>query len=73
MIFTSCTQNVRIQMSMDRCRRWMDNVFVKHLSCSLKQKDIYLMGYADGRPGARRDRLVGGLYNGPRRITFRGT
>jgi len=34
---------------MVRCRRWMDNVFIKHLSHNLKQNDIYLMGYADGR------------------------
>lgn len=38
-----------IRISMDGRGRWMDNVFIERLWRSLKQEDVYLKAYADGR------------------------
>jgi len=38
---------------MDGRGRQMDNVFIERLWRSLKHKDIYLKGYADGREAKR--------------------
>lgn len=38
-----------VRISMDGRGRWMDNVFIERLWCSLKHEDVYLKGDADGR------------------------
>jgi putative transposase len=47
--FTGALAGAGIKISMDGRGRWMDNVFIERLWRSLKQEDIYLKGYADGR------------------------
>jgi putative transposase len=36
-----------VRISMDGKGRWMDNVFIERLLCSLKYEDIYLRSYAN--------------------------
>src|SRR5262245_57076679 len=38
-----------VRLSMDGRGFWKDNVFIERLRRSLKDKDIYLKGYADDR------------------------
>src|SRR5260221_3795073 len=47
--FTGRLMAAGIKISIDRRRRWMDNVFIERLRRSLKYEDVYLKGYADGR------------------------
>jgi putative transposase len=47
--FTGTLAAAGVRISMDGRGRWMDNVFIERLWCSLKYEDIYLKGYADGR------------------------
>jgi putative transposase len=52
--FTSLTfigelERAGVCISMDGRGRWMENVFIERLWRSLKQEDIYLKGYSDGR------------------------
>ena len=47
--FTGALAPAGIKISMDGRGRWMDNVFIERLWRSLKDEDIYLMFYADGR------------------------
>ncbi len=47
--FTSMLAAAGVRISMDGRGRWMNNVFIERLWRSLKHKDIYLKGYADGR------------------------
>ena len=43
--FTSALQAHGIRISMDGKGRWVDNVFVERLWCSLKYEEIYLKAY----------------------------
>jgi Integrase core domain len=47
--FTDPLTAAGVRNSMDGRGRWMDNVFIERLWCSLKHEDVYLKGYADGR------------------------
>ncbi len=47
--FTGMLIAAGVRISMDGRGRWMDNVFIERLWRSLKQEDVYLKGYADGR------------------------
>ena len=47
--FTGRLATAGIRISMDGRGRWMDNVFIERLWRSLKDEDVYLKGYADGR------------------------
>ena len=47
--FTGALAAAGIRISMDGRGRWMDNVFIERLWRSLKDEDVYLKGYADGR------------------------
>jgi putative transposase len=47
--FTGTLTAAGIRISMDGRGRWMDNVFIERLWRSLKDEDIYLKGYSDGR------------------------
>jgi putative transposase len=47
--FTGALAAAGVRISMDGRGRWMDDVFIERLWRLLKQEDIYLKGYADGR------------------------
>jgi putative transposase len=47
--FTGTLLAAGIKVSMDGRGRWLDNVFIERLWRSLKHKEVYLKGYADGR------------------------
>jgi integrase-like protein len=51
--FTGALTEAGVAISMDGRGRWMDNVFIERLWCSLKYEDVYFRGYADGRKAAR--------------------
>jgi hypothetical protein len=38
----------RVQIGMDGCGRWMDNVFIERLSRSVKYEEVYLHAYETG-------------------------
>ncbi len=43
--FTGVLKAHGIQISMDGKGRWMDNVFIERLWCSLKYEEVYLKAY----------------------------
>jgi hypothetical protein len=50
-------------ISMDAHGRWIDDVFIDRLWCSLKHEDIYSNGYADGRDAHSGIAAWSGFYN----------
>ena len=48
---------------MDGRRRWLDNVFVKRLWCSLKCEEVHLKAYANGLEACRSIGQWCGFYN----------
>ena len=61
--FTGMLAAAGIRISMDGRGRWMDNVFIERLWRTLKYKDIYLKGYADGREARAGVAAWMALYN----------
>lgn len=61
--FTGTLMKAGIKISMDGRGRWMDNVFIERLWRSLKQEDIFLKGYADGREAKAGIASWIGFYN----------
>ena len=43
--FTRVLKREEIQISMDGKGRWLDNVFVERLWCSVKYEEVYLKAY----------------------------
>jgi putative transposase len=43
--FTDVLKDQNVKISMDGKGRWMDNVFIERLWCSLKYEGIYLKAY----------------------------
>jgi putative transposase len=55
--FTSALKAASIEISMDGKGRWVDNVFVERLCCSVKYEEVYLKAYdsvAEARSGIGR-------------------
>ena len=54
--FTDVLKDYGIQISMDGKGRWIDNVFIERLWCSVKYEEIYLHAYQtldEGRVGLK--------------------
>ncbi len=46
--FTNVLKDAGVRISMDGCGRWMDNVFIERLWCSLKYECVYLHAFETG-------------------------
>ena len=65
--FTGVLKKNHIQISMDGKGRWVDNVFVERLWCSVKYEEVYLKAYDDVRSAKRSLDNYFRFYNSERR------
>jgi putative transposase len=70
--FTRVLKHHGITISMDGKGRWVDNVFVERLWCSVKYEDIYLKAYETPKELARGLARYFRFYNTQRRHTALG-